>query len=491
MLHNGIFWSLLASFFVVLSYTMQQRGNIKLSLCCILLCGFCLRIFMFSDSFLHEWDERYHFLVAKNLQNDWLKPILYPDVPLHYAYQNWTANYIWMHKPPFTLWCIMLSFKCFGVSEFSGRIPSLIFSLFCIFLTYKIALHLFKNHTVALLSAFFHSINGLVLDMASGRAASEHIDTTLFFIVELAVYLILLFEQKKKWYLIVFIGVLTGLAVLTKWYVGLIIVPLFWIYNISFDKKYSVTLLSFVIFAIAIVVFHPWQYYIKAHFLQEAAWESQYNIRHIFEAIEGHGHEWWYHLDKARIVWNEAIYIVFIWFLLQFYNDFFNKKNLLLAVWVAIPYFIFSCTATKMPGYVLFTAPVFFMLLAAFIVFCKENQAQHKFLKYVPIIIVALSIRYAVERVKPLRNDIVFSSKKQKILDYEKQLGNGKYVVFNTQNSIETMFYTSNLAYEKMPNQEDIALLKEKNYSIAIIDDGNLPDFIKNNELVKKLPFIK
>jgi 4-amino-4-deoxy-L-arabinose transferase-like glycosyltransferase len=449
----------------------------------IVLGGLLLRVFVLLDPFLHEWDERYHLLVAKNLMHNWFKPTLYAEPLLAYDYTQWTWNHVWLHKPPFALWCIALSFKVFGVSEWAARIPSLLFSMGCVFLTYRIALLLFKDEKLAVLAAFFHSINGLIIEMCGGRAASEHIDTAFFFLTELAIYGSLLYRQKSQHAWIVGLGILTGLAVLTKWYVGLFIVGMFFVANARTGHWLRAVLASSVILMLAFSIFYPWNHYIQTTFPQEAAWEKAYNIRHIFEDIEHHGQPWYFHFDQARIIWNELIYVVFIWFLLQWYRQPRLMPYYLLGVWIFVPYTIFSITVTKMTGYVLFTAPAFFILIAVFWVKNEDFFKAHRFLKYVPLLIVLLAVRYGIERVKPFKNQAELVEKRAKIEALVAQT-TPRTVIFNVKNYVELMFYSDRIAYERLPTPDDLANIKAKGYSAAVLDDGQLADWLRRDSTI-------
>ncbi|MBK8567031.1 MAG: hypothetical protein IPN76_27800 [Saprospiraceae bacterium] len=53
----------------------------------IAFCAQCL-FFTASDSCLHDWDERYHALVAKHLAKNPLKPCLYEDPIEDYDYKQ-------------------------------------------------------------------------------------------------------------------------------------------------------------------------------------------------------------------------------------------------------------------------------------------------------------------------------------------------------------------------------------------------------------------
>ena len=75
------------------------------------------------------------------------------------------------------------------------------------------------------LAAFFYSINGLIIELAAGRVATDHADTFFLFFVELAVFLTICFVQKKKTVYNLMAGVAIGAAVLSKWLPALIVLP--------------------------------------------------------------------------------------------------------------------------------------------------------------------------------------------------------------------------------------------------------------------------
>ena len=91
-----------------LAWYTSHLGKHRLALFLLITLGLTLRVFVSTDYFLHDWDERYHALVAKHLLEHPLVFTLYDTPVLPYDYQNWAGNHIWLHKPPMTLWCIAL-----------------------------------------------------------------------------------------------------------------------------------------------------------------------------------------------------------------------------------------------------------------------------------------------------------------------------------------------------------------------------------------------
>ena len=70
-------------------------------------------------------------------------------------------------------------------------------------------------------------------------------------------------------------------------------------------------------------------------------------------------------------------------------------------------------------------------------------------------------------------------------------LGNNNYAVFNVNmrpcGNIALMFYTDYVAYDVIPNQEQLKQVRAKGYRVAIYDNGTLPDYIKQDDGILKI----
>ena len=423
---------------------------------------------------MHDWDERYHALVAKNLIQNPLKPTLYIDPILNYDFRQWALNHVWLHKQPLSLWLISLSIHTFGNHEWVVRLPALILSTLSILLTYRIALHFTETKQKALLVAFFQAINGYVIEIGTGRSATDHVDTVFFFFIELAILCIVLHRERQRHIFIILTGVALGLSFLTKSFPALIVVLIYGILNIR-DKPYKTLIINVLwIVGIASLIYAPWQFYIFKNFPQEAQYENQYNLEHLFTALEGQSGAWWFYIDYARRVWNELIFGVFTWFLIYLYYHKNNLKLWALFAWIVVPYAFFSMVVTKMWGYVLFTAPAIFMIEAL----CVWHIAYHytKFYRWRQALIyifILLTIRYCYERVFPFPTEnytkqVQFA---QNVKDLSKQLSKTeKNVIFGVENYVACMFYhNGTAAYPFVPEQTVLDSLKQEKYHIIVV----------------------
>jgi 4-amino-4-deoxy-L-arabinose transferase-like glycosyltransferase len=457
-----------------LSFIYFKRKQTKESLLLILLGGTIIRTWCVLDGFLYAWDERYHALVAKNMMGNPLLPLLFKNPILPYNYQHWTTNHVWLHKQPLSLWLMSASLSVFGNVEWAVRLPSLILSVACIYLTYSIA-RFYTDEKTALLAAFFQSVNGLIIEIAVGRQSTDHIDNTFLFFIELSIWFTVLYVNNQKKWAILGIGVSMGLAFLTKSFPALIVLPIFFLLTIDDNKWLKTSLTMLLILIISGIIYMPWQLYIYTVFPQEASWENALNLRHLREVIEGHDGDNFKQILWMIKIWNELIYIVFAWFIYAVFKRKMDNKTLSLIAWIGIPYLFFSIVATKMIAYPLFTAPAIFIIEASFCWFLIEKGT--KFLVFNKILLVAiivLAIRYGYERVHPFKSDSFDLTTAESIKNCRTIFNkNDKNVVFNADNYVEFMFYHDNcVAYPKVPNKAEIDALNQLNYSIFIVNNS-------------------
>lgn len=467
-----------ATLLYAMAFRQYKRHKYNQSLFLIILGGLLLRVFASMDFYLNEWDERYHALVAKNLLDNPFKPMLYKVPLLEYDYREWASNHVWLHKQPFPLYTMAASMWLFGKNTIALRLPSILLSTASIFATYKIGKLLSDNKT-GLLAAFFCSINGLVIEHAAGRVATDHTDSFFFSLITLSVYFLLRSVQKASMPSLIIGSILIGLAILSKWLPALIVVPLWLIFSIHKITAKNI-LKNLLIFAgIVLIVFLPWQIYITNRFPVEAAWEYKFNVRHISENLGPHADVFYFHFNRMRIIFGELVYLPLIWLMVFSYKNLKvrNYSHLMLSVWILIPYLFFSLVATKMPGYIMPCASAIFIMTSMFFVYLESLQTKYSKLKNLTmLLLVILPIRYSIERIKPFdirdRNPSWIQEMKNICAITEAK----KAVVFNCRFPIETMFHTDMIAYETAPEPEKLRELNSKGYTI----------FMDNHKEVKR-----
>lgn len=490
----GILLIILCSIIYWFSWKSQKKGQYNTAILLLLLGGLILRFYTASDPYLHSWDERYHALVAKNLMQHPFLPTLYENPILPYDFKSWISSHVWVHKQPLPLWSIALSFSIFGVNEIALRLPSILLTTMGIGLTYCIAKYFF-NQRIAFVAAFFYSINGLIIELTAGRVATDHIDIFFLFFVQFSIYCCIKFAQNKKLIFNLLAAVALAFAILSKWLPALIVLPIWLLLVLEsqhFSRKQIIS--SAILFlSITCLLFLPWQWYIFSAFPKEASWEASFNLKHFTEVLDGRDGGIFYFLNKIRQNYGELIYLPLLWFLWQLYKDWSNKKLLAIAAWFFVPLIFFSLAKTKMQGYLLFTSPALFLMTAGFYLYIEEFRKKPKwkiFAIAVQLLLIALPIRYTIERIKPFgdydRNPAWVQE--LKALD-QRNIENG--VLLNYNRPIEAMFYTDLVAYAHIPTTDQIKELQKQGYQILINNKNsfrdkvylNAPDSLKNEVL--------
>jgi 4-amino-4-deoxy-L-arabinose transferase-like glycosyltransferase len=469
------------------AFRFYKQNNFQLSIVLILISALVLRIYAGSDFFLHNWDERYHALVAKNLINHPLIPTLYENPVFPYDLKDWVSNHIWLDKPPIPLWAIALSLKIFGINEIAVRIPSIIVSTLSICLTYKIGSLLFSKK-IGLLAAFLHSINGLLIELTAGQISSDHVETFFLFFVELGIFLSIYAVYKNKSYFFSFlIGLVTGISMLCKWNPGLIIVPV-WFIGAYISKQYSLKKLFtnlLIIVSVSFFVFGIWIAYLFIHFPEETKWVLSKFVLAYNNVVEGHQGPVYFYLNDMRIVYGELIYIPILLNIYFLFRKKITWKISMVSAWWIIPIVVFSFAETKRQTYMLIFAPAFFILISYYWIYLKFHLARAKFKPILIIILfllIALPVRYSFERLKIFQQRDRNPQWSQQIKNIHNLIPKGKNVViFNINKPVETMFYNDCIAYPQMPDIKTIKELQDKGYTIVINENDEIDKTIFKN----------
>jgi 4-amino-4-deoxy-L-arabinose transferase len=431
-----------------------------------------LRFHMARDRFLHNWDERYHALVAKNMiENPW-KPVLYADPALPYDFRHWTANHVWLHKPPFALWLMALSMAAFGVNELALRLPNVLHSTLAVALTFAIGRRLLGER-VALWAAALHATNGYLLELAGGRTASDHVESLVVTLVAAGAFFSIEDALRPRWRFVLAIGLLTGITYLTKSFVALLI-PAIWISAawLCGRRAFTLRLSLLVLAALAIVL--PWEIHVRTSFPKEAAWERAYNWRHFTEILEGHTHPPLYYFQRMARAFGELVYVPVVWFLGRVIHGRL-PQGIPILIWFALPYAVFSFAATKMPGYVALAAPAIFLMMGAFvswlwneIPYYAARPGMRAGAVALVVLLLALPVRTALERMKLLgyERDRDWA---QELRAFEPRLQDKRWLLFGVEHSIEAMFYTPATAYSQIPSEEEVRRLREDGWEILVL----------------------
>ena len=447
------------------AWWLHRRGQARWAVLVLALCAGLLRLSASLDPCLHEWDERYHALVAKHLVEHPLKPTLYEDAALPYNEGSWAHGHVWLNKPPLSLWAIAGSLRLFGTEPLAVRVPSILLSMIATVLLFALARERFQRN-VAFIAALLFAINGHLIELASGRTSNDHPDTFLvvFVLASLFAASRMALRNSMRWSVVA--GLLAGCAFLCKSWPVLIVLPVaagFLWSNTELGWRRRAELLGALVLC-AVLTALPWALYVQHEFpaVQAAAADSHW--RHFSEGLEDHARPWYYFLAQLPMIHGELAPIALLWFLL-FALKRSRRKYLPLAIWVSLPFVVFSFAITKMPGYTAIAAPAIFIIVAlaleAWWGAAVESPWRRLGLRIIALCLLVLPLRFSFDRVQPL-------TRTEPAYRVETWTDQGKgTVVMRCSHPIERMFHTDvSAAYEDMLSDTTITRLRASGYRV-------------------------
>jgi 4-amino-4-deoxy-L-arabinose transferase len=483
---------------VVFHVIKKEKFSIAFLFCSALL------LFLFAcilDPFLNPWDERFHALVAKNLMNHPLMPTLYDKTLVNMAYDRWDRYHIWLHKQPLFLWQIAISYKIFGVNEFALRLPSALLCCANVFALYRSG-KILGNSNIGYYAAFLFTSSSYMLQLVSGWQILEHNDVSFIAYISLSIWAWLEYYNSGKKYWIVLIGIFSGFAILCKWMVGLLVYLGWGIYSLISNKfiikKYWDILLSLLI---TVIVVLPWQLLILKWYPAEAAKSyNYYSTKHLFEEVDGHGGEWYYHFSIMGDVFGIIAPYLLLPALVFFYLKMENKKMFFsFFIMLLFVYLLFSFAATKMPSFTAILIVPIYISLAFLMDYLIKQYAKIKMSSAISkTLLVILLGWFAFARIdiKSLNETHCIIGQEnncRKVWENNKKIFQNlklptHSVIFNVKgrNYVDAMFYTGIPSYEMIPTEEQYLDMKNKNLRIVLFRPLNdsIPSYLKRDSTI-------
>ena len=279
--------------------------------------------------------------------NSWISPMIYDQV--------------WYDKPPLTYWALMISYKLFGISDFTSRIPNTLIAGGSVALMYHLVYRIKESTHIAVTSAIL-LFSALQFWYISHAVITDGF--LFFFSLAIFGYAYLAFTKNDKHSMVKAYGA-AALAVVTKGPVGIVLPGLILLLFLAarwFTQKdmkdYSlakdITLL-FNPFGILlfIVLGSPW--YIAMYSIHGQEFISGFLGLHNMERALVSEHPkfnvWYYYLiivPLSLLPWTPAI--IYRLKGITWKNNFY----LLGAIWFVVIVLFYSLVATK---YITYTLP--------------------------------------------------------------------------------------------------------------------------------------
>ncbi len=271
-----------------------------------------------------------------------------------------------LQKPPLTYWTTALSYKLFGVSELSTRLPSMLFAVMLLALVFT-WVRQETNVEVAV---------NVVLVLATSLISLRHFrsgeaDTTLIFFISAACYagfnlLHRAVNEQRKWAALAMLAM--GLGFLSKGPAGLVI-PLITLLVYAYLNKQMPTLknllrpLGLGLFLLAAGGWYAWVFLT----LPDAA--QHFFGKQLDETFVSGTHQqpiYWYlvHITEFFLPWGLLIIPTAIWY---YQHRPLSRVVLFVWIWFAVVFVLLTLTVNKQMQYALLFAPSLAILFGNYV----------------------------------------------------------------------------------------------------------------------------
>ena len=260
-----------------------------------------------AEDFPNLWDEQYHAAVAKSLLANPLEPRLLPNTGQPVDYRDWTANGIWLHKPPLFLWTLASSMAVWGTTVWGLRFPSVLLGALSALLVWRLGRR--WGHPLAgWWGGLWLATGQFSASITAGRIPTDHNDVHFAFWVGLGLWTAARYMDRRTYGRAAAVGAAVGAAVLTKWLPGLWaggVLGLWALLEGHFRTSERGTTLRHLVLAVGVAsaVAVPWNVFIRSAYPAEASYEADYNARHLHEALEGHQEPLFFHFTSQVDLW--------------------------------------------------------------------------------------------------------------------------------------------------------------------------------------------
>ncbi|MGE5852158.1 MAG: ArnT family glycosyltransferase [Deltaproteobacteria bacterium] len=328
--------------------------------------------------------------------NDWVTP-----------HENF---YPVLDKPIFFYWLIAVSYKLFGVSEWTARLPSFLSALGCVVLVYRFA----RSHWgrwAALWSALVlvTSVEFFVL----ARIVIFDMPLTFFGTVALLAFYEAQHSENRRRRAALWLAMYLALAVgtLIKGLVALVIPGMVCCLFILLRRRWHVLRRMYLVpgIGIFIAVVLPWYLQAEARnpgYLYYFLWAE--HLGRYTTATFDRSEPWYYFIVVALIgffPWT----LLLPWMIKNLWHRSWDDKTLYLVIWVCVPLLFFSTSNSKLPHYILPIFPAVAILAGATVVsLCEKSAAKLR---------IALSLVWVVQTANGLY--LLFGSFYPRILAHQ------------------------------------------------------------------------
>lgn len=274
-------------------------------------------------------------------------------------------------KPPVSLWLKMISYKMFGINEFSVRLPSIIAALLTLLALWYFGFFILKKPELGLLFALLTSCaQGFIISHVARTGEPDSL-VVLFITLSLISYYLLLinYPVKATKYLLLF-GCFVLLAILTKGIIGLVSLVGLAVFTLITPNGRKLILNSKFWLTIAIVIAISASYYIVREYIDpgylEGVWKYEIYAakKHPDWAVHKHPEFSFYFLHLATKGFSPFLFLLPISLIaFIFTSDKTIKSLIAFSFWGSTLFvLLMSLSQTKNPWYISTVYPFLIVL---------------------------------------------------------------------------------------------------------------------------------
>jgi 4-amino-4-deoxy-L-arabinose transferase-like glycosyltransferase len=282
---------------------------------------------------------------------------------------------LWFDKPPLFYWLTALSMQLFGVNEFAARLPSALLSVVLVASVYALARRAYPSVPRAALWAGFVLATSVQF-FTLARAAVT--DMTLALCLILALYGLYAWVQTNQGRWIALAGLMTGLGMLTKGPVALVLIGVQTLAYLLLTRQPK-RLLSPALwlgFALCLGVGLPWfllMIHLHGQLFINGFLEAN-NVTRYLQAEHQETSPVWYFLEVLPLFffpWSLALpwALVSAWRQgrIAYLNQTADNPTLFLGFWAALVFVFFSASQSKLVTYIFPLYPAIAILVGAWL----------------------------------------------------------------------------------------------------------------------------
>ncbi|PIR15808.1 MAG: hypothetical protein COV48_12310 [Elusimicrobia bacterium CG11_big_fil_rev_8_21_14_0_20_64_6] len=365
------------------------------------------------------------------------------------------------------------------------------------------------GRSAGLFAAALYAINPLMIRLVSGRIPDDPPHAVNVFFIALAVLLFAISARRNSRAYAAAAGFSIGLGTLCMSAVALLGLAVSLPLLLSLRGLRGAVRLLAVAFAAFIAAAVPWPLYCLSRWPELWRHESALQVGHLFTALDGHAHSWWWYLKILPVQYGGSA--VFVWAALLAALLYAARAAVrgrecgpaAVLCWVSIPYIFFSLIATKLYAYVCVATPGVCLLwgyAAASLWAARDGRSRS--LVLAALIVSGVYVgEVSVERWKADYSVCPWST----VYDYPafravmlKLRGvPGARVLLNVgdNKSPQAMYYSGAAAYPDAPQPAVVRGLLGRGYGVFILIEkekggSDVPSSLRTAEFYKKIYFI-